>query len=94
MLDLSLLILSRKLTNGLAIDLEIIAVKPDYQRLGVGTMLVRWGTERAAAAGHDVIHLASHSSKKLCETLGFEDSMTVSLEFHGDMYYPMKKRAS
>jgi GNAT superfamily N-acetyltransferase len=53
--------------------LEHIAVYPVYQRLGVGTALVRWGTKRADKEGIPCWLHASEAGHMLFKWQGFED---------------------
>lgn len=53
--------------NGLATDLEIIAVRPPHQRDGVGSELARWVIEKALAQDCGVnFILANHSRWRMC----------------------------
>lgn len=52
--------------------LSILVIHPDYQRQGLGTMLVVDGCQRAHAQGLPVILSSSPKGLKLYPTLGFE----------------------
>ncbi|KXJ87047.1 acyl-CoA N-acyltransferase [Microdochium bolleyi] len=62
--------------------LDTLATHPDYQRRGAGSMLVRWGVDRAAQDGVGVYLDASKDGLPLYERCGFADE---SLPGRGDV---------
>lgn len=52
--------------------LHVLAVKPEYQRRGLGALLLSWGLQKADALGLESYLEASSAGKKLYETHGFE----------------------
>ena len=45
---------------GSAVGLGPVAVHPDHQRLGVGSLLIETGLARLKSAGHDVVVVLGH----------------------------------
>ncbi len=52
--------------------LQLLLTHPDHQRRGAGTMLVRWGCERADAAGLMCALSSSAAGQKVYTQQGFE----------------------
>ncbi|KAF2470485.1 uncharacterized protein BDR25DRAFT_225746 [Lindgomyces ingoldianus] len=50
--------------------LELLAVHPDYQRLGAGTALVKWGTKAADAQGLKAVVEGTPVARRLYELCG------------------------
>jgi GNAT superfamily N-acetyltransferase len=61
----------RRLTGELA-ELNMIRVLPSYQGKGVGSMLLRWGLQKASQSGKRVFLQASPESRDLFLRNGFE----------------------
>ena len=53
--------------------LEILCVHPDFQRRGVGSVLLDWGLERARRRGEKVYLEASEFGKRLYDKKGFKE---------------------
>ncbi|KAL2022932.1 hypothetical protein VTK56DRAFT_4147 [Thermocarpiscus australiensis] len=51
--------------------LMILAVDPDYQRRGIGKMLLQHGLDLAAQEGRDVFLIATAEGRNLYQSLGF-----------------------
>ncbi|KAI0886506.1 uncharacterized protein GGS22DRAFT_114338 [Annulohypoxylon maeteangense] len=51
--------------------LELLAVHPDYQRLGAGTALVKWGTKAADEQGIKAVVEGTPVARRLYEQSGF-----------------------
>lgn len=64
--------------------LDTLAVHPAFQRRGVGSMLVRWGVERAEEDGVGVYLDASRDGKRLYEKCGFVDE-SIAGDGDGDV---------
>ncbi|KAH8885816.1 hypothetical protein GQ53DRAFT_845228 [Thozetella sp. PMI_491] len=60
--------------------LELLAVHPEYQRLGAGTALVKWGTQAADRLGLEAIVEATPVGRRLYEQCG----LSVEIE---EMYF-------
>lgn len=60
--------------------LKVLCVHPNYQRKGIGTVLVNWGLDRARARGQKVYLEASEFGKGLYRRLGFEEVGTLEIE--------------
>ena len=58
-------------TGGNLVSLDILAVDPNYQRKGVGSLLVQWGTEKADVMGNEAIVESSVFGRGLYEKHGF-----------------------
>ncbi|KAK6069838.1 acetyltransferase [Seiridium cupressi] len=67
-----------------------IAVDPDHQGKGIGTVLARWGIEQADKDGKDVFLIASSAGALLYRKLGFTD--ICSEEALGQRSHAMVKR--
>ncbi|KAK0632894.1 hypothetical protein B0T14DRAFT_505385 [Immersiella caudata] len=67
-----------------------VAVSISHQRRGIGSMLVRWGLEKAEASGRDACLVASGPGRQLCLSLGFDD--LGHKEILGEIQYSMIKR--
>jgi predicted N-acetyltransferase YhbS len=50
----------------------MISVNPVYQRQGIGSILLQWGTEEADAHGRDSFVIASPAGVRLYAKFGFK----------------------
>lgn len=66
-----------------------IAVDPDHQGKGIGTMLALWGVEQAMKEGRDVYLLASSAGALLYKKLGFTE--IYGTEIMGERQFAMAK---
>lgn len=55
-------------------DLEFVATHPDYQGKGAGSLMLRWGTERADAEGVEAYLEAAPDAIALYERFGFREA--------------------
>ncbi|KAL9111351.1 MAG: hypothetical protein Q9227_004228 [Pyrenula ochraceoflavens] len=62
--------------------LEILAVHPDYQRLGAGKALVKWGTQAADEKGVQSVLESTPVARKLYEQCGLQTQIE---EMHFDV---------
>lgn len=67
--------------------LNLIAVKPGYQRAGIGRALLRWLEESASAAGLSAIHLEvrlnNMGARRFYRTAGFQDVAVLPRYYSG-----------
>jgi ribosomal-protein-alanine N-acetyltransferase len=67
--------------------LNLLAVRPSHQRLGIGRRLVEWLTESAYAAGIATIHLelraANYTARTFYRSLGFTESAHIPGYYRG-----------
>lgn len=68
--------------------LELLAVHPDYQRLGAGTALVTWGSEVADEKGLKAVVEGTPAGRRCYEKVGFcmeieEMDFDVGDEYNG-----------
>ncbi|KAI1456305.1 hypothetical protein F4805DRAFT_234426 [Annulohypoxylon moriforme] len=68
--------------------LELLAIHPDFQRLGAGTALVKWGTKVADERGVKAVVEGTPAARRLYEQCGFrakieEMRFDVGEEFSG-----------
>jgi len=65
--------------------LFLLVVLPEYHRKGAGTMLLRWGLERADELGLEAYLEASMMGRPLYEKFGFQvvDTMRYDMEKYG-----------
>lgn len=67
--------------------LNLLAVRPSHQRLGIGRRLVDWLVESAYAAGIASIHLelraANHPARSFYKSLGFSESAYIPGYYRG-----------
>jgi len=61
------------------IELNLIRVLPSYQGKGIGSMLLRWGLQKAAQKGKRVFLQASAESRELYLRNGFEVEAEVRM---------------
>lgn len=66
--------------NGPEKVLDIIFTDPKHQRRGVGSKLVKWGTDRADEMGVDAFLEATRFGRPLYENNGFEVTESVVIE--------------
>ncbi|KAL4805128.1 acyl-CoA N-acyltransferase [Aspergillus unguis] len=59
------------------VELENLAVHPDYQGQGIARRLLQWGIEEAARLGLDVHLEATRAGRPVYERMGFEVLRTV-----------------
>lgn len=77
--------------------LEILVVRPEKQRKGAGTLLVRWGTDKADELGLPAFVCASPAGRPLYAKLGYQqiDAWTVKPEEwdgdHDRVFVEMKR---
>ncbi|ELR08216.1 hypothetical protein VC83_08022 [Pseudogymnoascus destructans] len=62
--------------------LNTISVAPEYQRQGVGSMLLQWGCDKADSCGWNSFVMASPDGVRLCSRFCFEVMGQVQTE-HG-----------
>ncbi|KAK3330456.1 acyl-CoA N-acyltransferase [Apodospora peruviana] len=74
--------------------LQSLAVDIRYHRQGVGSMLVRWGLEKAQAEGKDLHLLATEDGRRLYLSLGFEDLKVPPVDYFTKTHYLMTKRVA
>lgn len=72
--------------------MNAIAVDPAYQRKGVGTQLMAWGEERAAADKKNIWFLSSPMGAKMYRALGYEQ--VGAEEIMGVVEFAFVKRAA
>ncbi len=67
--------------------LNLLAVRPSHQRLGIGRRMVEWLTESAFAAGIATIHLelraANYTARSFYRSLGFTESAYIPGYYRG-----------
>jgi ribosomal-protein-alanine N-acetyltransferase len=67
--------------------LNLLAVRPSHQRLGIGRRMVEWLTESAYAAGIATIHLelraANYAARTFYRSLGFTESAYIPGYYRG-----------
>jgi ribosomal-protein-alanine N-acetyltransferase len=67
--------------------LNLLAVRPSHQRLGIGRRMVEWLFESAYAAGIATIHLelrsANHAARSFYRALGFSESAYLPGYYRG-----------
>ncbi|KAK0739496.1 hypothetical protein B0T21DRAFT_247758, partial [Apiosordaria backusii] len=66
------------------VNLSSLVVHPDFRRRGGGTMLVRWGMDRAQAKAWPVTLCASPMGQFLYEYLGFRNIATEVVQVEGE----------
>lgn len=64
--------------------LELLSIKKEYQRKGIGRMLVEWGLERADAEGVECALAATPEGKGLYEKYGFKEVDRNQRFIHSD----------
>ena len=91
----ALLACDRELVVGFAImffgdehaHLNLLAVRPSHQRLGIGRRMVEWLTESACTAGIATIHLelrtANQAARSFYTALGFSESAYIPGYYRG-----------
>ncbi|KAK3363013.1 hypothetical protein B0T25DRAFT_27592 [Lasiosphaeria hispida] len=78
-----------KICGGAA--LQTIAVSPTHQRQGIGSMLIRWGQDKARDEGKEGYVLGTGPGRRLYLNAGFEDLASNGFIL-GEMHYSMVKR--
>ena len=67
--------------------LNLLAVRPSHQRLGIGKHMIEWLTESAYAAGIATIHLelraANYTARSFYRSLGFTESAYIPGYYRG-----------
>lgn len=67
--------------------LNLLAVRPSHQRLGIGRRLIEWLTESARVAGIATIHLelraVNTAARSFYHSLGFAESAYIPGYYHG-----------
>jgi ribosomal-protein-alanine N-acetyltransferase len=67
--------------------LNLLAVRPSHQRLGIGKHMVTWLTESAYAAGIATIHLelraANYTARSFYRSLGYTESAYIPGYYRG-----------
>ncbi len=67
--------------------LNLLAVRPSHQRLGIGRRLVEWMVESAFSAGIATIHLelraSNYTARSFYRTLGFAESAYIPGYYRG-----------
>jgi ribosomal-protein-alanine N-acetyltransferase len=67
--------------------LNLLAVRPSHQRLGIGKHMIEWLTESAYAAGIATIHLelraANYTARGFYRSLGFTESAYIPGYYRG-----------
>jgi len=67
--------------------LNLLAVRPTHQRLGIGRRMVDWLVESAAVAGIATIHLelraGNHAGRRFYRVLGFAESAYLPGYYRG-----------
>ena len=64
--------------------LWLLATHPSYRRRNAGTVLARWGVDRAQSKGWPATVLASPMGKLLYEHVGFREVGTVTVQVEGE----------
>lgn len=62
------------------IALEILAVEPQSQGRGAGSMLVKWGTDLADSMGAEAVVEGSDAGKPLYEKHGYTSLQRVTMQ--------------
>jgi ribosomal protein S18 acetylase RimI-like enzyme len=55
------------------LELEVLVVKPAYQRQGLGSMMLAWGMDQASRRGLPIVVAATSSGKHLYQQHGFTE---------------------
>ena len=67
--------------------LNLLAVRPSHQRLGIGRRMVEWLIESARVAGIATVHLelraANHVARSFYKALGFSESAYIPGYYRG-----------
>ncbi|XXH02201.1 hypothetical protein Hte_008569 [Hypoxylon texense] len=71
--------------------LELLAVHPDYQRLGAGTALVKWGTKAADERGLKAVVEGTPVARRLYEQCGLRTEIEEMRFDVGDEFAARKK---
>lgn len=70
--------------GGQQYHLWLLATHPDFRNRGAGTMLTKWGMNKATDKTYKATVFGSIMGKKLYEYLGFEDLGTVTVQVEGE----------
>lgn len=67
--------------------LNLLAVQPEYQRLGIGRRLVEWLEKSARVAGIFTVHLEvrakNYAARRFYRTLGYQDDKLIPRYYDG-----------
>ena len=66
------------------LNLMVLATRPDYQRRGAGSALVKWGMKKAKDEGLTVTLFSSPQGYGLYKKLGFVDVGIASVQVEGE----------
>lgn len=69
-----------RMSNGNIVCLDILAVDPPYQRRGVASALVEWGTKKADELGLEAVVEGSSSGQGVYEKQGFTLTKKIQIQ--------------